>query len=806
MENGFLFCNAHLDPVWLWTWDEGAAEAVSTFRTAAQFCDEYDGFVFNHNEAILYEWIEEYEPELFERIKKHVESGKWQIVGGWYLQPDCTMLSGESFIRQIEYGRKYFAEKFGKTTKTAMNVDSFGHTRGLVQILKKTGFENYIFIRPHHLKSGNYIWKGFDGSEILAHRMIKGYKTLKGQALSSIISTIEQNKEKENLLLPWGIGDHGGGPSRVDLEDFKEYMQNGEYNLKHSNCEEYFSSVDRKNLEIFGDSFVHCMVGCYSTMVRIKQLNRRIENKIEMYKRMSYHAGISVDKSLEEYCEKNLMLGQFHDVIPGTSIKNAETDALNFLGAAEDICNKNILKAFFKLSEGQEKCKDGEIPILVYNPMPYNITTEIEIEFQLEDQNWTENEFTIARVYDKNGNFIPTQNERENSTIELDWRKKIVFVADLEPASMNRFNCQLETKKNYNRIAEHKNQDNKTITFENERRVFVINKKTGLIDKYEVDGKALLNKGSAVINSYFDNEDPWGMEVSAFPNKERSFKLMSAKQANKFRGYPKEKTGNVSIIENGDVRTKVQAIFKNNNSIAVVTYTVPKNNVYVDIDVTMFSNDVNRLYKLSFDSCLKNSKFMGQTAFGTEELIKEGKEVSFHQWCGLVGEENSLYIINNGTYAGSAEDNMLNMTLLRTPIYSAHPITNRQAAPKDRYTNHIDMGERQFKFRLTNSPNIDFEAEKVNMPPYAVTFFPSGKGESKGNLVEINNKNILLSTLGEKDGKVIVRLYNSTDDAQNTELIIKNNKNNISFEKFEVKTFVIEGEQLAETDMLGNKL
>ena len=105
-----LVCNANIDPVWLWQWEEGAAEAVSTFRTAADFCEEYDGFIFNHNEALLYKWIEEYEPELFKRIQKLVKEGKWHIMGGGYLQPDCNMPSGESLIRQGLKGKTSFGE------------------------------------------------------------------------------------------------------------------------------------------------------------------------------------------------------------------------------------------------------------------------------------------------------------------------------------------------------------------------------------------------------------------------------------------------------------------------------------------------------------------------------------------------------------------------------------------------------------------------------------------------------------------------------------------------------------------------
>ena len=117
MQQLHLLCNAHLDPVWLWEWEKGAAEALSTFQTAADFCEAYDGFVFNHNEALLYQWVEEYEPELFSRIQRLVAAGRWHIMGGWFLQPDCNMPSGESFVRQILVGRAYFAKKFGVQPK-----------------------------------------------------------------------------------------------------------------------------------------------------------------------------------------------------------------------------------------------------------------------------------------------------------------------------------------------------------------------------------------------------------------------------------------------------------------------------------------------------------------------------------------------------------------------------------------------------------------------------------------------------------------------------------------------------------------
>ena len=101
----FLLCSAHIDPVWLWPREEGVTEALATFETAARFCREYDGFVFNHNEALLYEWVERYDPELFAQIQSLVREGRWHIMGGWYLQPDCNMPSGESIVRQIFLGK-----------------------------------------------------------------------------------------------------------------------------------------------------------------------------------------------------------------------------------------------------------------------------------------------------------------------------------------------------------------------------------------------------------------------------------------------------------------------------------------------------------------------------------------------------------------------------------------------------------------------------------------------------------------------------------------------------------------------------
>ncbi|MBQ7910350.1 MAG: hypothetical protein IJ363_06135 [Clostridia bacterium] len=174
MKKLHLISNAHLDPIWQWEWEEGAASALSTFRCAARFCREFDGYIFCHNESLIYRWVEEYEPALFAEIQELVKLGKWHIMGGWHVQPDCNMPSGEGFARQVTEGRRYFAEKFGKEPTTAINFDPFGHTRGLVQILAKSGFDSYLFCRPDPgncaLPSETFTWVGYDGSTVMGQR------------------------------------------------------------------------------------------------------------------------------------------------------------------------------------------------------------------------------------------------------------------------------------------------------------------------------------------------------------------------------------------------------------------------------------------------------------------------------------------------------------------------------------------------------------------------------------------------------------------------------------------------------------
>lgn len=782
-----LICNAHLDPVWLWQRTEGIAEAMSTFRIAADFCEKYDGFVFNHNESVLYEWVQENDPDLFERIKKLAKEGKWRVMSGWYLQPDVVMPSGESIIRQIRVGNEFFKKHFGYVPKTAIGFDAFGHSRGLVQILKKCGYENYAYMRPRETECGPFVWKGFDGSEINTYKIYEWYNTPKGEALERIKQYDGEYPQRELNCLTWGIGNHGGGPSEKDLTDINEYIKASENTeIVHSDFDAYFDELDKSDLRTVDTSLTHCMVGCYTSMVRVKQAHRRLENTLAMCEKMLWQSGVDYDENEIAKAEKALLFSEFHDVLPGSAIKKVEEDSLRLIGYGEEILDRYITKSFFKLCGGQPKANDGEIPVMIYNPHPYPVEGDFEVEFQMAEQNHPSNGIFDVRVRDKNGEYVPSQLEQEDSAHCMDWRKKVVFHTVAEPMTITRLDCELERNTDFVKIRPYTEKQDEII-LKNSHLEININKFTGEITKYVLDGKNVIN--SIKFKVYKDNADPWGMQVDGFSECIGEFKVNEP----------------VNVIENGDVRTKLQMVYEYGKSKLTAVYTFSKESKFLDIDVKILSADDNVMYKMCIETALdKQAAAYCQTMFGTERVHKEGKEAVFQKWCGLNVGKSTVNVINNGTYGGSFSDNEIQISLLRTPIYSAHPEEGKELVLNDREYNHIDIGERNFSFRIcADETYTDCEAEMFNQKPYVLAMFPSGYGYRTSKNVTADNKHIIISALRNEKDFALLRMYNSADTNQKCGVNADGIKTEAEFKPFEVKTYIIKNENIFETNMLG---
>lgn len=820
MKRLHLICNAHIDPLWQWEFNEGAGAVLSTFRSAVEFCEEYEGFVFNHNEAMIYEWVETYEPELFARIQKLAAKGKWHIMGGWYLQPDCNMPCGESLVRQIETGKRYFLEKFSADPHVAVNVDSFGHTRGLVQILEKAGYTGYLCCRPYlsemPVPARACRWKGFNGSEVLLHRS-DSYNSPMGEADKKVENYIRRNaSDLETGLVLWGVGNHGGGPSREDLGNLAALMEeHSEIEIFHSTPEQYFADLQsqKENLEIWEKDFNPTMLGCYTSQVRIKQAHRRLENELYLTEKMCVHAELInnmpyPDERLKE-AQQKLMLAEFHDVLPGSSIQRVEEQGLEILHHGLDILREIRTQAFFALCKSQKKAEIGTYPVFVYNPHPYAVQGVCEAEFMLADQNYATDAFDFTQVY-QGERKLPSQCVKERSNVPIQWRKRTAFLAELAPFSINRFDIRVE-KREFPKLPA---VSGKEIRLENADRSLVISMETGLITSYRVHNTEYAAEGFGTLGVFGDTADSWGMRDNLYSSKPVGvFTLVrDPKRVAQIASVDEAELAPVRIIEDGEVLTRVEAIFAYEDSAAIVQYTVNHADTSIEMKVRIISHLKNKMVKLMLPAGFPVETVSAKTAFGINELSMDGTESVSQEYLLLHNSAQALSVVKNGCYGSHFKENALGLTLLRGAAYCAHPIHERKIIPQDRFVERMEQGERQFTFVINASEteerfrNIARESAVLSQPPEILSFFPDGDGKEQKALLRIDNSYVEISALKKREDQdgYILRLFNSSEREQvctiHSEMFGTEHRETLS--GFEICTLHLKNGSCSRTDLL----
>ncbi len=784
LRNIHLICNAHLDPVWLWEMPEGMGEALSTFRTAAEMCEANPGFIFNHNESILYEWVLEYEPGLFKRIQKLVKAGSWNIMGGWFLQPDCNMPSGESFVRQVQEGREFFKKHFGKDVKTAINFDPFGHSRGMVQVLAKCGYDSYLFGRPREteikLPGEDFVWVGFDGSEICARRFHGWYNTQFGQARKEIEERLANMPEgDEPVAILWGVGNHGGGPSRNDLRDINKLIKDrDDLNVMHSTPQNYFKEMRkyRDSLPKFERDINPWATGCYTTMVRIKQKHRQIENALYSVEKM---VSAAVMNGLMKYPEEDLkqieydlLLGEFHDSLPGSSIEPTEEGLLNMFGHGLEIAQRLRTKAFFELARGQKRAKEGEIPVLVYNSQGFGYDATVECEFNRAEHSEA-GKWVDVEVYQGKKKLV-CQVEKEDANVGGEWRKRVVFNAYLEPG-MNRFDCRcIEYDKKP--VLKLKRKGSK-IKFKGKDIEVDINTRTGLIDKWRVKGRDCVRGRAFEPLVMEDNADSWEMRALKYSKVAGKFSLMNQEDGTAFSGVYEGKLDSVRVIEDGELRSVVESLFSYNNSFIVMRYKLPKFGTEIEVDCRVYWNEKDKMLKLGVPLTVGDGRYIGQTAYGAEELKNNGNEVVAQKWTAVNSQEDNFTVtaINDGIYGSDYSSKGIRLTLIRGCGYSTGPSEGVILPQPDRFSPRIDQGERKFKFWFNagstteRMKHVDRESLVHNEREYALTFFPKGNDGSRpkaGVTVSGDVVEVITVKKAMKGSAFIVRLYEPSGRAR----------------------------------------
>lgn len=800
MKKLHLICNAHIDPIWQWEWEEGASTALSTFQSAANLLKEYN-YTFNHNEVNLYKYTERFAPHLFQEIQELVKEGKWKIMGGWYLQPDCLMPTGEGLVRQIQEGRLYFEEKFHQMPKTAINFDPFGHSRGLVQILKKCGQENYLFMRPWAnqlaLEDHRFLWEGYDGSQVKVYRFTSYGSTL-GKVNEKLDYDIDNRKDEEIAASLWGVGNHGGGPSRKDLEIIEEYKKSHpDIEIVHSDPDTFFK--DLHPTYVFKGSLIPCMAGCYTSMVNLKQRYRKLENELLFTEKVCSIASLKgvmkyPDKIFREATEDMLNI-QFHDILPGDMVVAGEENGMMFANHGLHLLNQARADALYGMIKGSKIAEEGTYPVFVLNPKTYEVEQYAEVDMSiLPTDHYTDvdGKQSYLVVYDEEGNEVLSQNIKESSNIAIDWRKHAIFKGKLKPLSVTRFTLKTEVRD----VPTY--PVNEDVIIKGKEHSIRINSKTGLIESFVVKGKEYIKGETFIPYLYEDYEDPWGMNYTYVGWNPSPFKKQDKPDG------PFEKLQSFEVFEDGDIYTACEAFFAHGLTRIRMAYKAYKNEPRIDVDVKVFPNEASKAIKLHIPYEAK--EIIGDQVFGKEPLFLDGRECISHNFLAIkTGEDEYLEIIKPSHYASSYKDGVLALTLLRTATYCAHPIPGRKLLRDNIYIDKVDQGQRDFYFSIQVSSEKELErrADLFVEKPYALNIFPSvDTKDDNGFIIKTTNPNINMVTVkkGAQIDGYLLRMQNNSEEEADDELLVGSSTIKLHFHKYEVKTILYKDGKLKELE------
>lgn len=800
-----LIGNAHLDPVWLWRWQEGCAEVLQTFRSALDRLKEYDDFVFTCSSAAYYKWVEDIDPDMFEEIREAVKKGRWVPVNGWWVQPDCNIPSGESFARQALYSQLYYYEKFGKICSVGYNVDSFGHNGMLPQILKLGGMNSYVFQRPSKHENGEipenlFWWDSADGSRVLTYRLPDGYGPHGKEGLDSAMEELDKrvNETGHGMMLLYGVGNHGGGPTKGDIEYLKENLVRKGYNeLEFSSPDDYFKDVLADFLDIpsWSDDLQHHASGCYSATSIIKALNRKAENALAAAEKWDTISSIVTEtnpktKEFEEAWKK-VCFNQFHDIMCGCSIREAYDDAKNSEGSAIDTAEEIENRALLRISRKIDTWIDGVSapvletrhytgfdtgfprPVVVFNPHSYDI--EMPVSTYRPSK----------AVTDSEGNEVLFQNIR--SSRSNDDHLDTLFIAKVPAFGYATYWLERDTEI----TAEKELSGEENFLMENEYIAVEFDSQTGYI-------KSLVNKENGteyagdnflaiptVIND--DKTDTWAHNVFKFHDVKGIMELVS-----------------IERVENGALRSVIRTVHKFGESYLTQNFILAKGQKVLKSECKALWQEKFSLLKFAFAIGGNEEISTYEIPCGFIKRACDGDEEPALNWADLTvtkdGKRIGLSVMSDSKYSYDCPGAELRLTALRNVIFADH-YSYRPAADFD----FTDEGLNRFSYGIYLHED---EAEKSEIVKQAhlfnnnVTAIPESyhKGElpQKDSYLYVNADNVLITALKrceDGSGDLIIRLY-ETKGIESTRCYIMSKlfDNGFWFDigKHEIKTFRVD--------------
>jgi alpha-mannosidase len=743
--------HAHIDPVWLWPWPEGLSVVHSTFRSALDRMKETPDFTFVASSAQFYQWISENDPSMLVEIRKRVDEGRWNIVGGWWVEPDVNIPCGESLVRQGLYGQLTLQHLLGRRAKVASNPDSFGHANTLPQILRLQGMNDYVFMRPgRHEKSlpaDIFWWEGADGTRILTYRIPISYND-EGHVRKRIENILEnyRNQPVKSFMAYYGVGDHGGGATKENILSINELKtEKGAPEILYSTPEKYFKEIremEITSIPVVNDDLQHRAVGCYTAESEIKKGNRHAEAALLTAEKIAAIAsavwGTSYPmRELTSAWQKVLFL-QFHDSLAGTSIPQHSQTAREGFGYALEVAHHATYLSVQKL-EWQVPAEDPDSQyLLVFNPHVWEIHDYIEYDlgWNLSDPSY---------VVDENDN--PLLHQWIPGSAETGNRKRLIVSVILPPFGYRQIRLmkgKQSTIKSGARANENK--------LENEF-LQVSFSTSGGINIFDKENRKEVFPGSdkgcrAVIID--DPSDTWSHDISSYSNEVGTF-------------------GNatIKILENGPLRAVIRVTTSYGASKLYIDWILYSDSRSLEARVTLDWHEHLKMLKFSFPVEVESPTATYETPYGHIERAANGDENPGQRWIDLSGQWNSitygLTVINDAKYGYSVNGNDIRISIARSAVYAHHKPTVLDLKSEHQW---MDQGIQTFRMLLVphtgswKENNIVRKSEEF-MAPSIVIYQGIHKGSmpKSASLISVDARNVIVSAIkrAENGNYIIIR-------------------------------------------------
>ena len=800
----FMIGNAHVDAPWLWPWSEAMAVVNSTFRSALDRMNEDPDFTFTASSAQFYDWVAATDPAMMEEIRKRVAEGRWDVVGGWWIEPDVNIPNGESLVRQGLYSQRLFQQLFGRSAQIGYNPDSFGHPGTLPQILKLEGMHGYVFMRPQanekKLPADLFWWEGADGTRILTYRIPYSYGLDEhlGDRLRDFILNLKE--PTKSLMVFYGAGDHGGGPAKENIQSIREMQkQAGAPTILFGTPDRYFDEVSKlDNLPVVADDLQHHSVGCYTAMSEIKKDNRATEAALATGEKMAALAyavaGSGYPQSEFTAAWKRVLLMQFHDGMAGTALPQHYVISRDAYGYAKDVADRATYMAAQKIA-WQVPTQDPESEYLVvFNPHAWDAVLKVGYDLGW-GFDYRQGAQVNSRLEDEHGDSVPHQWTQ--ATTVVGDRVRLVFRAPVPAFGYRQFRLRKVEAAPAPASMVHATENG----LENEhlRVTFAAD---GTLSIYDKDSGAEVfrgGQGGARAMVLDDHSDTWSHDVRAYT------KELGAFGSARFR-----------VMENGPLRATVRVRTSYGASSLRTDWMLYAGARALEARVALDWHEHQKILKFSFPVDVQNPRPTYEIAYGYKVREANGNEDPGQRWLDLAGDRSGkaygLAVINDAKYGYSVQGDDLRISIVRGAVYAQH--RPRTLEPNGEYI-WQDQGEQTFRMLLLphagtwQDAGVVRLAEEFTAPvPVLYQGIHPGTRPLAASFLSVDVPNVVVSVVkkSEDGDDLIVRCYETAGrEAKATlDLGLVNRRWTGTFRPLEIKTLRVprDGGEIREVNVL----